>query len=217
MVTVNPYFLVLHYLPFSLGHGPLSAARQQRQVVREDSRSDVALIPRPAFAQAAPQSVHALEHRNRSLDPSAKRLRQAEQHGMLALLFGWIAHSLLGNRRHLHPRFARGVGHARRMEALVRAQQLWRASENLHVVFDRRLDATRFVRTFGVDVVVRDQTAFDLMQFQHVAEFHFLARLAALEQFGVRLEDAQHFLLVGHRPLVLRALAALMDPPRPAG
>lgn len=86
-------------------------------------------------------------------------------------------------------------------------------SEESLVVFQCRLDQFVLDGLLLEDFVLSDEIAVNLPDLNHVSELDRLGCLAAYEEFGMRLEDAEDLLLVGDRLLIDDSATCLIDDP----
>ncbi len=152
----------------------------------------------PTFIEASSQAQHSLEEGDRSFNAGTKALSETKQKIMLSLGLFRGASSFLGdgNHRDLTLQAINRV-HAF-VVALVSSELVGIATEELPVAFQNGLEQLVLDRSLVEDIVVRDEFAVDLLNLDHVSELDVFAGLATFEQFRVRLEDAEQFLVIRH-------------------
>ena len=178
--------------------------------MREDRRADGCGEVIPSLVHATGETEEPFEEADGAFDAGSEALGHAEQRFVLALLFYAVATALLGNGHDRHT--LRGIFEDfARPVAFVGRQGLGRMTEQRLVVLEGRAHESRLGRPLLKDLVVRDELALDLLDLDHVAELDILAGLAAYEQLGVRLENAEELLRVGNRTPVEHTFGRLPD------
>jgi len=174
--------------------------------VGEHGRADGGGEVFPALVETPKQAQHPLEERDRAFDPRAKALSMPERGVVFPFRFllGPTPELRDGDELHLLAQILERADAF--VVALVGSDFPGILPEQTAMAFHRGAQELMLDGLLIEGLVVGDEFLADLLDLDHVTELDGLSRFSPLEEFRVRLEDAEELLVIGNR-------VTLEDPP----
>src|SRR6185437_12444145 len=170
---------------------------------------DPALHTREAFVATAVQAMAALEQTDATLATGSPLLGVAEPAFLLEPFALLALGGAIGDGEPLDSPSAGSVLVALREEGRVGGDQIGLAAQEFLMDSDRWQEQITVARALGVDLEVRDDLRFGLLDLDHLAELGGFGGFALADNFRVRLEEAHD--LAGNMGVALEdALTRLM-------
>ena len=165
----------------------------------------------PALVEAPKQSQHPLEEGDRAFDPCPKTLGMPERGIVFPFCFLFGPTPLLcdGDELHLVAQVLERLDAF--VVALVGCDFLGIPPEQTTMSFHRGAQELMLDGFLLEGLVVGDEFLADLLDLDHVTELDGLAGFSPLEEFRVRLEDAEELLVVGNRVTLEDSPPGLID------